>query len=40
MVKLALRGSQDPADSSLQMKVNSSLNPDQTIPCHGKKSPH
>lgn len=40
MVKIALRGSQDPTDSSLQMKVNSSLTLDQTIPCYGKKITH
>ena len=40
MVKLALKGSQDPTDSSLQMKVNQSLILDQTIPCHGKKITH
>ena len=40
MVKLALRGSQDPTDSSLQMKVNLSLILDQTVPCYGKKAPY
>lgn len=40
MVKLALVGSQDPSDSSLQMKVSQSLISDQTIPRDGKKSPH
>jgi len=38
MVKLALKGSQDPTDSSLQMKVKQSLTLDQTIPCYGKKT--
>ncbi len=40
MVKIALKGSQDPTDSSLQMKVNSYLIPGQTIPRHGKKITH
>ncbi len=40
MVKLASRGSQDPTDSSLQMKVTYPFIPDQTIPCYGKKNPH
>jgi hypothetical protein len=35
MVKLAKRGSQDPADASLQMKVYCWLMSGQTIPCHG-----
>ena len=37
MVKLAQRGSQDPTDSSLQMKVTLTINLDQTVPCYGKK---
>ncbi len=37
MVKLALKGSQDPTDSSLQMKVKYYLISDQTIPRYGKK---
>ena len=37
MVKLAKRGSQDPTDSSLQMKVTLKINLDKTIPCYGKK---
>ena len=40
MVKLAQRGSQDPADSSLQMKVTPYINSDQTVLSHGKKTPH
>lgn len=40
MVKLASRGSQDPSDSSLQMKVIILINSDQTIPCYGKKITH
>ena len=40
MVKLALKGSQDPSDSSLQMKVNDKLISDQTIFGHGKKATH
>lgn len=40
MVKLALRGSQDPSDSSLQMKVIDLLISDQTIFGYGKKTPH
>ncbi len=35
MVKLAQKGSQDPTDASLQMKVTAYSNSDQTIPCHG-----
>ena len=38
MVKLAKKGSQDPSDASLQMKVNSDLKSDQTIPRNGSKS--
>lgn len=40
MVKLAQKGSQDPTDCSLQMKVNHCLNIDQTISCYGKKITH
>jgi hypothetical protein len=40
MVKISLNGSQDPTDSSLQMKVNSYFISDQTIPRHGKKITH
>ncbi len=40
MVKLSLRGSQDPTDSSLQMKVNILLILGQTISRHGKKITH
>lgn len=40
MVKLASRGSQDPVDSSLQMKVIISNNSDKTVPCYGKKITH
>ncbi len=40
MVKLALNGSQDPTDSSLQMKVNSYLIIDPSIFSHGKKITH
>ena len=38
MVKLSQKGSQDPTDSSLQMKVTNLLTPDQTIPRHGQKT--
>ena len=37
MVKLAQKGSQDPSDSSFQMKVISLLNSDKTISRYGKK---
>jgi hypothetical protein len=37
MVKLASKGSQDPTDSSLQMKVFNNLNLDKTISCYGTK---
>ena len=40
MVKLASKGSQDPTDSSLQMKVTILLILDQTIPCYGQKITH
>lgn len=40
MVKLAQRGSQDPTDSSLQMKVPCEFILDQTISCYGKKKPN
>ncbi len=40
MVKLAQRGSQDPSDSSLQMKVTSYINSDQAIFSYGKKTPN
>ncbi len=40
MVKLALKGSQDPTDSSLQMKVIPYLISGQTISSHGKKATH
>lgn len=40
MVKLSQKGSQDPTDSSLQMKVIPLLILDQTIPCHGQKTTH
>lgn len=40
MVKLASRGSQDPTDASLQMKVIVLINLDQTVPCYGKKITH
>ncbi len=40
MVKLALRGPQDPTDSSLQMKVNTSLNLDKTISRYGTQITH
>jgi hypothetical protein len=38
MVKLSQKGSQDPTDSSLQMKVTTLLISDQTIPRHGQKT--
>ena len=37
MVKLVKKGSQDPVDSSLQMKVNNLLILDQTISRNGQK---
>lgn len=40
MVKLSLRGSQDPTDSSLQMKVPLLFILGQTIPCYGQKITH
>jgi hypothetical protein len=40
MVKLVKKGSQDPSDSSLQMKVTILLNSDQTISCYGQKITH
>lgn len=33
MVKLSLKGAQDPTDSSLQMKVFPIRDLDQTVPC-------
>jgi hypothetical protein len=35
MVKLSQKGSQDPTDASLQMKVLRLFILDQTIPCYG-----
>ena len=40
MVKLASKGSQDPTDSSLQMKVYNTFNSDKAIPRYGKKTTH
>jgi hypothetical protein len=40
MVKLSLRGAQDPSDSSLQMKVYTSIILDSAIPCIGSQITH
>lgn len=40
MVKIAKKSSQDPTDSSLQMKVPDKLNLDQTILSHGSQNPN
>lgn len=40
MVKLVKKGSQDPVDSSLQMKVTNLLILDQTISRYGQKITH
>jgi hypothetical protein len=40
MVKLSKKGSQDPTDSSFQMKVFKYNNLDQTISRYGKKITH
>ena len=40
MVKIAKKGSQDPVDSSLQMKVNYIINSDPSIPRDGQKITH
>ncbi len=40
MVKLSLKGAQDPADSSLQMKVSMQITPDQTVPRSRPQAAH
>ncbi len=40
MVKLSLKGAQDPTDSSLQMKVPLTITPDPSVPRDGPQAAH